>query len=455
MRRFGPFELEARLGSGGSAEVWRAARHGPHGFARAVALKRLLPERLGDARLKRALLDEARLAATLTHANVAQVLELVEIDGEPAIVMELVEGCELRALLHALAPLGPPAPGLGAFVAHEVCRALAAAHDERPPILHRDVSPTNVLLSLTGAVKLADFGISKALVDDGDRPVTALKGNLGYMAPEQLARAPIGPAADVYSAGVLLWEMLTARRLFPALDLTTTEDVRRRAIPAPSSLNPPVPAALDAICARALAAAPGARFADGGAMAEALAPIAHQLGFGPTQLAELMHAYAPAPGPSALERHTVTGAPAGAPRHTVTVDVATVIDAPRGRGARALLATALAGGALCGAWLALPAPSSPSAPLAAIAPLGRHDEPSPASPVAQPAPAPPLPSPSQRVLFPPPPSPSQQAPSVAEPSVVAPSLEAPAEREPARKHGPRKRGDASLVGGKLVDPFRR
>src|SRR5262249_51985147 len=191
MRQFGSFTLAARLGRGGSAEVWRAVHQGPHGFARTVALKRLLPERLADEKLRASLLDEARLAARLTHPNVAQVLEVVEADGEHAIVMELVDGCDLRTLLKALTRLGPPASGLGAYVAHEVCRALGAAHAARPVVLHRDVSATNVLVSRDGAVKLADFGIGKALEQAEREGTISIKGNLGYMAPEQLTRAPV------------------------------------------------------------------------------------------------------------------------------------------------------------------------------------------------------------------------------------------------------------------------
>ncbi|HEX9103875.1 MAG TPA: serine/threonine-protein kinase, partial [Polyangia bacterium] len=273
MRRFGEFELTARLGRGGSAEVWRAVHRGAHGFARTVALKRLLPERLADDRLRASLLDEARLAARLTHANIAQVLELVEAGGEHAIVMELVDGCDLRTLLKAMAPVGPPPPGLGAFVVHEVCRALGAAHATRPPILHRDVSTTNVLVARTGAVKLADFGIGKALAEAATDGTASLKGNLGYMAPEQLARAPVSPATDVYAVGVLLWELLTGRRLFSAaFELAAASEARQRPIPPPSTLNAAVPPALDAICARATAPSPAERWRDGAAMAQALEP---------------------------------------------------------------------------------------------------------------------------------------------------------------------------------------
>ncbi|HEY2745060.1 MAG TPA: serine/threonine-protein kinase [Polyangia bacterium] len=324
MRRFGELELVARLGRGGSAEVWRAVYPSAHGVARIVALKRLLPERLADAKLRAALLDEARLAARLTHANVAQVLELVESGGEHAIVMELVDGCDLRTLLRALAPLGAPPPGLGAFVAHEVGRALGAAHALRPPILHRDVSSTNVLVARTGAVKLADFGIGKALEEASTDGTASLKGNLGYMAPEQLARAPVSPATDVYAAGVLLWEMLTGRRLFAAaFELAASAEARARPIPAPSTVNPAVTPALDAIVAHATAAAPADRWSDGAAMARALEPEVYALGFGPTQLAAMMRDFAPPPVEDEPKRHTVT----------VGGATATIVDPPRAESA--------------------------------------------------------------------------------------------------------------------------
>jgi serine/threonine-protein kinase len=413
---FGPFELEVRLGRGGSAEVWRAVRRGPHGFTRTVALKRLLPE-LRHPRLSKALLEEARLAARLEHQNIAQVLEVVDVAGEPAIVMELVDGCELRALMKALAPFGPPGPGLGAFVAHEVCRALACAHAERPPILHRDVSPTNVLLARSGAVKLADFGIGKVL-HDGDDKTRSFKGNLGYMAPEQLARQELSPAADVYAAGVLLWEMLTGKRLFTALDLEGTGDARLKPIAAPSTLNPAVPHTLDNVVARALNLSPDLRFADGAAMAEALAPIAHELGFGPTQLASLVRDHAPPspePEPEAEGqplRHTETHAPAAPLAPPIN-------DAPaKGRrwGLGLLIVGALGivgAGAAVVAWRLMP-------PIGALPP-------------------PPLPVPA--IVAPPP----------IELIELPPPTTTPAHDRRRRRHHSR----AGLVDGKLVDPFHR
>ena len=439
MRRFGELELLARLGRGGSAEVWRAVHRGAHGFARTVALKRLLPERLADARLRAALLDEARLAARLTHANVAQVLEVVEAGGEHAIVMELVDGCDLRALLRALAPLGPPPPGLGAFVAHEVGRALGAAHAQRPPILHRDVSTTNVLVARTGAVKLADFGIGKALEEASTDGTASLKGNLGYMSPEQLARGPVAPATDVYAAGVLLWEMLTGRRLFAAaFELAASAEARARPIAAPSTVNPSVTPALDAIVARATAAAPGDRWSDGAAMARALEPEVHALGFGPTQLATLMRDFAPPPVEDEPRRHTVT----------LGGEAPTIVDPPRpepsSRKAPLAIAAALGAAASLGAFIAWPrhveelAPP-PQAHARAAAP-STSSIPSTPRPIATPLPAPSPP--------PAPPSPPPTPPS-------PPSIGAPQKASVVHKVAPKKGAAPDLVDGKLLNPFPR
>jgi len=421
---FGEFELQARLGRGGYAEVWRAVHHGAHGLARTVALKRLLPERLADDKLRASLLDEARLAAQLTHANVAQVLDVVEAGGEHAIVMELVDGCELRTLLRAMAPLGPPPPGLGAFVAHEVCRALGAAHALRPPILHRDVSATNVLVSRTGAVKLADFGIGKALEEATTDGTASLKGNLGYMAPEQLARAPVSPATDVYAAGVLLWEMLTGRRLFAAaFELAASAEARQRPIAPPSTLNAAVPPALDAVCARAMEIGRDERWRDGAAMAQALEPHVHALGFGPTQLALLMRDFAPPPVADEPARHTMTVAGA----------TATVVDPPRPeppRRARFVVAAAIGAAAGLGAFVAWPRHVEELAPPPHVA----TNVASPPRPIA--------------ARVPPPPS---AAPPVAGPSVAAPSSRAPIARKPPGK----KAAKPDLVEGKLLNPFNR
>jgi serine/threonine-protein kinase len=422
MRQFGAFELEARLGRGGSAEVWRAALTGPRGFRKRVALKRLLPELSTDARVRELLLAEARLLSQLRHPNIASVLDVVEAAGEHAIVLEWVDGCDLRALVRALP--SPPPPGLAVFVVHEVSRALAAAHAHRPPIVHRDVSARNVLLARSGAVKLGDFGVGKALAEaDSDGRTASLRGNLGTMAPEQLARAPLSPATDVYGAGVLLWELLTGRRRFSAV-FDLAEAARERSCPVapPSSLNPRVPTALDALCARAIAFDPRARFADGAELAAALAPFVHQLGFGPMELARLVGRHAQA----------ATEEPTPAPaRRTVTVPAASpAIAAPAAARKRrtAPLAAAAALASLCAsAWIATRAnPMRPAAPPARVDRVGSVSR-APVAPLVEPTPA--ATRPRRRTL---------RAPS------IAPS---PARREPIATPEP------DLVEGTLVNPF--
>src|SRR5579871_2751117 len=199
--RFGKYQLIEPLGKGGMAEVWRAQILGPAGFARTLVIKRILPHLAADPQLVKLFLAEAKLSARLSHPNVVQVFELGEVDGEWFLAMEYVRGRDLGAIVRAVvergAPPGaPPHPGLAAFVVREVCRALAYAHaltdDDGAPLrlIHRDVSPANVMCSFDGAVKLLDFGIAKALARSGESTQTgALRGKLGYLAPEQVEGA--------------------------------------------------------------------------------------------------------------------------------------------------------------------------------------------------------------------------------------------------------------------------
>jgi serine/threonine protein kinase len=293
--RLGKYQLVARLGTGGMAEVWRA-RVLDERDARAVVVKRVLPGYAHDPSFARSLRIEAQALTQLRHPGIVQLHALEEIDGQMLLVLEHVDGCDVRTLVKALAQEpSPPPPGFGAFVIAEVCRALGHAHrfagDDRGvrSILHRDVSPSNVMITRDGAVKLVDFGIAKSLLD-GDEATRSrsIKGKLSYMAPEQLDGQTLTCAADVYSAGVLLHELLTGRRLFTVTSPVAMAMVRQGEVPPPSSINPAVPATLDAVCRRAVAFAPASRFADGQEMAETLAPIARELGFGRAELCALM-----------------------------------------------------------------------------------------------------------------------------------------------------------------------
>ena len=295
--RFGKYALVERLGRGGMAEVWKAKISGPAGFSRTLVVKRILPHLVEDPHFVQMFVAEARLSARLNHANIVQVFELGDVGGEYYLAMEYVRGRDLVSAVRALLLKGAPPPGLGAYVLREVCRALAYAHvltDERGQplrLIHRDVTPSNVMISFDGAVKLLDFGIAKALAEANEnRTVTGtLKGKFGYMAPEQVEGKEMDHRADLFSAGVVLWEVLTGKRLFKGgSDLHTIAMVRDARVEPPSLFNSEVSPELDAICLKALARDPDQRWQSCDAMAVALDEVVHQLKWGSERLAGML-----------------------------------------------------------------------------------------------------------------------------------------------------------------------
>ncbi|MDB4966780.1 MAG: hypothetical protein JWN44_2469 [Myxococcales bacterium] len=296
---FGKFHLLDRLGRGGMAEVWKAKALGPMGYARKLVVKRVLPELLADDEFVRMFVEEARLSASLNHRNIVQVYEFGEVGGEYYLAMEWVHGRDLNTLLRTLRDKSEePSVGLAAYVGREVCRALGYAHaltdEEGTPLrlIHRDVSPSNVMLGFDGSVKLLDFGIAKAMAVASENRTQAgvLKGKFGYMSPEQVeAECEIDHRADLFVAGIVLWEMLTLKRLFKGqTEVQTISMVRSPKVVPPSMLNPAVPPELDVICMRALAASRDDRFADCGEMAAALDEVVHTLKFGSEHTARLV-----------------------------------------------------------------------------------------------------------------------------------------------------------------------
>src|SRR2546423_3203825 len=186
--RFGDYYLTAHLGRGGMADVYRARYVGPAGFQRTVVIKRILSMHSGDREFTRMFVNEAKLSAQLTHPNIAQIYELGEIEGELFIAMEYVRGKDLHAIMSTLASRKAAIPpGAAAYIIREVCRALGHAHahsDENggpAPIIHRDVSPSNVVISYDGHVKLVDFGVAKALYANPEKYTQAglMKGKIG------------------------------------------------------------------------------------------------------------------------------------------------------------------------------------------------------------------------------------------------------------------------------------
>jgi serine/threonine-protein kinase len=259
MKAIGPYALVRRLGRGGMAEVHLAIAYGASGFERRVALKTLAPELAGDDELERALIREATLAGGLHHKNLVAVLGLGVHDGGYYVVLEYVDGGDLAAHVR-MRRLPEP---LALHVLHELALGLAYLHAARDArglplgIVHRDVSPANVLVSTTGDVKLADFGVAKATALADRTAAGTRKGRYAYMAPEQLAGEPVTAAADQYGLGVTLVELLTGDRPFDAETPWAMLDAIRAGTTALAAMPPD----LRAIAERALAFEARDRFA--------------------------------------------------------------------------------------------------------------------------------------------------------------------------------------------------
>ncbi|MBI5478323.1 MAG: protein kinase, partial [Deltaproteobacteria bacterium] len=282
MITFGRYRIVHRIASGGMAEVYRAIAVGEGGFEKEVVLKRIRPELAGDPRFGAMFVEEARVAATLSHANIVQVLDFGRVDGEYFLTLESVRGRDLRQVLDTLAAAGTLLPlDLALLVAVDVARALDYAHrrkgaDGHPlGLVHRDISPANVLLSFEGEVKLADFGIAKVLGDDCQTEAGALKGKVAYMSPEQASGMPVDQRSDIFSFGVLLHVLFTGEHPFAgggALEIL--ERVRRAEIAPPRRAGEPLPEDVLAIVTRCLARRPEDRFASAADLLRALEAFA-------------------------------------------------------------------------------------------------------------------------------------------------------------------------------------
>ena len=231
--RFGDYELVERLGVGGMAETFVAVRRGLDDFEQRVCLKRILPTFVNDPDFVEMFLREARLSALLHHGHIARVLDFGMAGGTHFLTLELIEGADLRAVLRHLRRRGESlGAGLTSYIAHALASALDFAHtaDDKghaAGIIHRDVSPSNVLLSNAGEIKLADFGIAKATNLPGSIQSGALKGKIPYMAPEYALGRECSARSDLFSLGVLLYECLAGYRPFDGEnDLQTLERAR-------------------------------------------------------------------------------------------------------------------------------------------------------------------------------------------------------------------------------------
>jgi serine/threonine protein kinase len=298
--QFGRYSLLGHLATGGMAEVWLARQLGMQGFEKIVVIKRARPE-LTDAETTELFLDEARLVATLEHPNIAQVYEIGAVNGSYFFVMEYVDGADLRRLIEsAIAKRHPITLADALYVITHVCTALHYAHEKhdlegRPMrLIHRDVSPSNVLISHDGSIKVCDFGIAKARNrKTGDTQSGVLKGKFSYMSPEQCQTKPIDRRSDVFSIGILLYELSTLTKLFRGTsDFALLQQIVEKPIPPPSLRVPTYPRELEKIVMRALAKSPEDRYPTAQALQLDLEEFAreHKLAMSSIRIAKLMGA---------------------------------------------------------------------------------------------------------------------------------------------------------------------
>jgi TonB family protein len=387
--RFGQYEILERIASGGMAELFRARFRGAEGFQKIVAVKKILPHIAGDEEFLTMFADEAKLAAQLNHPNIVHIFDLGKIEGGGYfIAMEHVAGRDLRSILQLARDTGlrMPVP-LAVSIGAKVAAALDYAHRRRSDdgselhIVHRDVSPPNILVSTDGDIKLCDFGIARAASKVSRTESGALKGKVPYMSPEQAWGRSLDQRSDIYSLGAVIFELVTGRRLHRGeSEMDILEKVRAGEVVAPSSVNPDVPAALDAALLKALAREPGGRYAHVSEMLRDLEAV--------------LRSYEPPPSSADLAVYV---------RHLETEEAAL-------RAARAREASAPA--------VASSAPA-PAPPAPAPAPTARPSGPKPVRvpvPKAPEAAGKPAVEPASRMAPPPPPPVPAAGPAVSAPS---------------------------------------
>ena len=275
------YTITERLDHGGMAEVFRGVAESMEGFKKNVAIKRILPNLTKNQKFVSMFLDEARLSLFLQHANIVQVFDISKTpDNAYFLVMEYVDGCNLKSLIERQKQKGRRIEiAHSIYVMMECCKALNYAHFLEHPetneplgIVHRDISPPNILLSKNGEVKLVDFGLAKANSQIESTDPGVVKGKFSYLSPEAASGLDVDHRADVFAVGIILWEMFTGRRLFYGdTDYQTVELVRQARVPSIAALNPEIEPELEAIVRKALAKDAADRYQSAADLHEALA----------------------------------------------------------------------------------------------------------------------------------------------------------------------------------------
>ncbi|MEM6989882.1 MAG: serine/threonine-protein kinase [Myxococcota bacterium] len=470
MRSVGTYEVLRTLARGGMAELLLARAKGRHGFQKLVVLKRIHPHLADDPGFVEMFLDEARLAGQLDHPNVVQVFDIGEGDDGVFFAMEYLDGLDVRRLIAECGALP---------LAHAVAIAVGAASglhyahtkvglDGKPlAVIHRDVSPNNIIVTFEGAVKLLDFGIAKATSNQRHTQQSRLKGKVAYMSPEQCAGSRLGASSDVFALGTVLYEMTTGRRPFEGdTEFALMSEILNRRVVAPSEHRPEIPPDLEAIVLGALERAPERRFESAGAMRRALESFARDARY-PASAADLGE-FAREHAPPDEDVDASTDVPMGLDAATGTAPTVAAAETlpprPPARRRSAWLAAGLvATGAA--ALVLLQGQTVPDAPTGTAA----EPEPAavagaPAPPMRAPASTPPTPPPVEREPPEPPPVELALEPSTPDAgeaaAVVEPRpTEAPARpvRTRARRPRPAKRTGAPprVVDGNEWVPIRR
>ncbi len=294
----GQYYLLEKIGRGGMAEIYKGLAYDLHGIKRTVVIKKILPQATANREFIDMLIAEAKIAVMLSHGNIAQIYDLGKAGDDYFIVMEYVEGQSISQVQRECAARKMPIPiPIACYLCAEVASGLDYMHQRMDEsgqplhIVHRDVSPQNVLISYSGTVKIIDFGIAKARTKLEDTDIGVLKGKFAYMSPEHARGDSIDHRSDIFSLGVILHELLTGKRLFKAKEhRETLKNVRRAQVQAPSTLRADVPTELDAIVLRALAKAREGRYSRAALMRDDLLKVVlqHYPDFRDHQLADFI-----------------------------------------------------------------------------------------------------------------------------------------------------------------------
>jgi serine/threonine protein kinase len=301
--RIGRYEVVERIGVGGMAEAFRARAHGPGGYQRELIIKRILPHLADSHDFVRGFVDEAKILGMLNHPNIVGVYDFgVDQDGRHYLALEYLDGAPLVDILVGLGEQEAMMPlGVAAYIAREVCLGLSAAHTltdldgNRMNIVHRDVTPSNIMTTRSGAVKLLDFGVARIGLNSQVSQHGYIKGKAGYLAPEQVRGEPIDARVDLFALGVVLYEMLCLEHLFHVDDQSMASAIYRileMPIPRPSSVRREVPPELENVVMKALCRDRDQRYGSAAEMARDLDSVVANSGLRPADMASFFAQFA-------------------------------------------------------------------------------------------------------------------------------------------------------------------